>query len=63
MKYAIEVLERDADQLKKCLSEWDLKNHPEAIKLRPDKLKSLEKSISYLKSAERFNDAVEGKTL
>lgn len=63
MKYAIEILERDAYQLKKCLSEWDLKHYPDARKLRNDKLKSLEKAISYLKSAESFNNAVEGKTL
>ena len=63
MKYAIEVLERDAYQLKKCLSELDLKNNPEARNLKSDKLKSLEKAIYYLKSAESFNDSVEGKTL
>jgi len=63
MNYAIEILEWDAEQLKNCLSEWDLKCYPDARTERDKKLKSLEKAISYLKSAESFNNAVEGKTL
>lgn len=63
MKHGIEILEKESEKLKKYLSEWDLNNDPEARKLTLDKLKSLETSISYLKNAESFNNAVEGKTL
>lgn len=63
MNYAIEYLEAEAENLKKILNAWDCEYKPEAMKIRSDKLKSLEKSISYLKAAESFNNAVEGKTL
>lgn len=62
MKYAIEVLEKDQKYLEKCLSEWDLKNHPDARKLRSDKLKSLEKAISHLTSVQSFDESISGKS-
>lgn len=63
MKHAIEFLEKESEELNKILTEWGFGYQPEAMKLRSDKLKSLEDAIKYLKSAESFNNAAEGKTL
>lgn len=41
MNYAIETLQKEADLLEKCLSEWECKNHPEAKKEREKKLNDL----------------------
>lgn len=48
MYYAIELLEKEKQILEKCLSEWDIKQYPEARKEREDRLKSINKAIKYL---------------
>lgn len=48
--YAVEVLEKEKQLLKKCLSEWDVKQYPEARKEREDRLKSINKAINHLRN-------------
>ena len=50
MSYAIEVLEKEMKLLTDCLSEWQLKDYPEAREERNKKVKNIVKSIEYLKS-------------
>jgi len=49
MKYSIEILEKEKHLINACLSDWDLKNHPEARKDRQKKLDDLDQCISILK--------------
>lgn len=49
MNYAIEILEKEAYLLKKCLTEWQSLNHPEAKKDRDNKLSDILKAIEKLK--------------
>jgi RNA processing factor Prp31 len=50
MDYAIEILEKELQLLKNCLSEWETEKYPEAKKERNDKYKNIIKAIQYLKS-------------
>ena len=52
MEYAIRLLERDRYLVNKCLSDWDIKNYPEARKRRLKVLKQLELAINKLKENE-----------
>lgn len=49
MNYAIEILEKEASILKKCLTEWQSKNYPDAKKDRDNRLKHLNAAIEKLK--------------
>ena len=49
MKYSIEVLEKEKELLERCLSNWELKNYPEARKQRSNKLSDLITAIEILK--------------
>ena len=48
MNYAIEVLEKEKTLLLKCLTDWDVKEYPEALKDRNNKIKDIEKAIQTL---------------
>tara|TARA_R110000782_G_scaffold139199_1_gene231716 strand:+ start:307 stop:582 length:276 start_codon:yes stop_codon:yes gene_type:complete len=48
MKYAIEVLEKDKELLKRCLSNWEINQYPEAKKERINKLQDLNNAINFL---------------
>jgi len=48
MNYSIEILERERDILKKCLSEWQSENYPDAKKEREKRLKDIDECISIL---------------
>jgi hypothetical protein len=50
MNYAIEILEKEKQILKNCLSEWQSKNYPEAKAERENRLKNLEKAILIIKN-------------
>ena len=50
MDYAIEILEKEIQLLKFCLTEWEAEKYPEARKERNDKYKNLIKAIEYLKT-------------
>jgi hypothetical protein len=48
MNYAIEVLKKEKTLLLKCLTDWDVKEYPEALKDRNNKIKDIEKAIQTL---------------
>lgn len=48
MEYSIEILEKEIKLLKNSLSEWDIKNYPEAKKNRQMKLDDLQKAKTCL---------------
>ena len=48
MNYAIEILEKEKTLLLKCLTDWDIKEYPEALKDRNNKIKDIEKAIQTL---------------
>ena len=52
MNHAIHILKTEQKILKKCLSEWDLKNYPEARKLREKKLKQITEVLNKLNNYE-----------
>lgn len=54
MYYAIEVLEKERQLIKDCLSTWEKEKYPEARQQREIKLKELEKGIETLKRLNRF---------
>lgn len=47
-KYSIEVLEKERQLLNDCLSEWDLKQYPEARKERENRLKDIDETLKIL---------------
>ena len=48
MKHAIQVLENEMWVLKKMLSNWDFEKHPDAGKLRQQKLNTIVEAINIL---------------
>lgn len=48
MNYAIEILEKEKTLLLKCLTDWDVKEYPESLKDRNNKIKDIEKAIQTL---------------
>jgi hypothetical protein len=54
MNYAIQLLEREADIIKKCLNEGDFKVYPESKKDRDSKLKDIELALKQLTQTTLF---------
>lgn len=48
MEYAIQILEREAQQLRDCLSTWEETHYPEAKKERNRKLRDIEIVLSFI---------------
>ena len=48
MNYAIEIIEKEIEILKKCLNEWESYEYPEAKKEREKKLKQLNDALNKL---------------
>jgi len=48
MEYSIEILEKEIKLLNDSLSEWDIKNYPDARKIRQIKLDDLQKAKTCL---------------
>jgi hypothetical protein len=49
MNYSIEILEKEKQILKACLSEWQSNNYPDAKKERQKRYDDLEECITILK--------------
>jgi len=49
MYYAIEVLEKERQLIKDCLSTWEKENYPEAKKEREQRLKDINNALEKLK--------------
>jgi hypothetical protein len=49
MRYSIEILEKERDILRKCLSEWQSENYPDAKKEREKRFNDIDECISILK--------------
>jgi hypothetical protein len=52
MNYSIEILEKEKQLLRSCLSNWDCTNYPGAKKERQKKLDDLEECITILKMVQ-----------
>lgn len=61
MNYAIEVLEKEKTLLLKCLTDWDVKEYPEALKDRNNKIKDIEKAIQTLITKQSLIDLMNEK--
>jgi hypothetical protein len=61
MNYAIEILEKEKQLLKDCLSEWECKEYSEALKDRNNKLKDIEKAIQTLITKKNIIDLLNEK--
>lgn len=48
MEYAIQILEKELEQLKKCLTEWDETHYPEARKERNRKVNDIESVLAII---------------
>ena len=52
MTYAIQVLEKDIQQLSKIINEWPIGEYQEALKDRKRKLKQLEEAVELIKEIQ-----------
>jgi hypothetical protein len=61
MNYSIEILEKEKTLLLKCLNDWDVKEYPEALKDRNNKIKDIEKAIQTLITKQFLIDLMNEK--